>query len=501
MTQPFLDALKGFAGVALIMLATISSAPVAAQPTQHAQPPPSDVVPLLSTASAPDTTGVPVNTAVPALSTFLQRVEQFHPKMLAARIDRDIARAALTEKRGAFDPQLEVYDDYMRYNGGSGKAKQATDNTVAVGWLTPDGLKMAVGYDYDRGAVKSPLSPTGTGGEVFFDLKLPLLRGFGINPKRAAERQAIVKTGTAEVYFGLTRLQVLLAASTAWWEWSAAERRLQVQRDVLDVAAKRAALIRKRVEAGDLAPFDGVEADAEVERRREVATKAERDVQKAAFKLSLYSWDADRQPGPPPPSSAALERLSLNSVTDEALGKATLDALETRPELRSLKLERQIVGIDLDLARNDKKPRVDFFVQPGYDAGNGGVGMTIKTGLSVTIPLRTREADGRIEAAQLRLSRLDVQQSNDVQTIVIEVRDAVNAVNNAVERHEIASKALALAEKLEQGERLRFELGDGTLFLVNQRERATAEARLKVVDIEADYAAALYTLWAVSARL
>lgn len=440
-------------------------------------------------------------TSLTGLSDLLRRVEQYHPKLVAARIDRDIAQAVVTEKQGAFDPQIDAYSDYMRYNGGGGKPKEATDNTVAVSWLTPDGLKMAAGIDYDRGAVKSPTNPTGSAGEYFFDLKIPLMRGFGVNAKQAAARQALVKTGSAEVYLGLTRLQILLAASASWWDWVAAQRRLQVQRDVLAVASERAALIHKRADAGDLPPIDALEADAEVERRREMVVKAERDVQKAAYKLSLYSWQAEQQPAPLPPEAVASEMPRLVAVADDELGKASLEAVQRRPELRSLKFERDIVRIDLDLAKNDKKPRVDFFVHPGYDAGNGGVGLTMKTGVSVTIPLRTREADGRIQAARLRLQRLDVQQSHDLRTVLVEVEDAANALNNAVERYSVARKALSLAEKLEEGERVRFDLGDGTLFLVNQRERATADARLKLVDLEAEYAVALCTFLAVSAQL
>jgi outer membrane protein len=44
-----------------------------------------------------------------------------------------------------------------------------------------------------------------------------------------------------------------------------------------------------------------------------------------------------------------------------------------------------------------------------------------------------------------------------------------------------------LARQLEEGERARFDLGDSTLFLVNQRERATAEARVKLIEIQAEY--------------
>ena len=44
---------------------------------------------------------------------------------------------------------------------------------------------------------------------------------------------------------------------------------------------------------------------------------------------------------------------------------------------------------------------------------------------------------------------------------------------------------------MEAGERLRLELGDSTLFMVNQRELATFQTRIKLLELQGELANAL----------
>ena len=44
-----------------------------------------------------------------------------------------------------------------------------------------------------------------------------------------------------------------------------------------------------------------------------------------------------------------------------------------------------------------------------------------------------------------------------------------------------------MTRRVEDAERLRFELGDSTLFVLNQREQATAEAAIREANALADY--------------
>ncbi|HYE72768.1 MAG TPA: TolC family protein, partial [Blastocatellia bacterium] len=240
-------------------------------------------------------------------------------------------------------------------------------------------------------------------------------------------------------------------------------------------------------------------AEQEVQRRDGAVIKAERDLQKAAFYLSLYLWDVSGKPQPAP-NAAMVPQSTAPPVrfADEREVEGQRLALERRPELKIISLSRDISQVDLALGRNQRLPAVDFSFSPGRDTGVGGIGTTLKAGLTISLPLRQRTAQGQIQAAQLKLQKLELDLQSQQQVILTEVSDALNAINTTYDRYRAAEREVQLARELEQGERTRFSLGDSTLFLVNQRERATAEAENKLIEIQAEYEQSVATFRAAT---
>ncbi len=424
------------------------------------------------------------------LSDVLRIVEQNHPKLIGASVQRQIASAKRLEKQGAFDPVVSFGSDYLQYNSTTTRGKAATTNATGGGveFLTRSGVKVGIGTRFNLGRVKSPLSSTGDSGEYFVEFKVPLLRGWRINEKTAAERQALLGEPLAEAEYEVTRLDLLLTAATAYWDWVAAKQKLVVARDLLELADFRAQAVADRVKAGDLPAIDQAEAEAEVFNRREAFTKAERNLQKSAFKLSLYLWTADgRNAYSPEPEQAPDSFNAPVRFTDTQAVEGEKLALERRPELRALGLNQQITQVDLDLARNQRRPAIELSFSPGRDTGFGAIGNTFKGGIDFTLPLRQRTVDGRIGAASFKLTKLELDLRNERQKISTQVFDAVSAINTSYERYRAARQAVELNERVEAGEREKFRLGDSTLFIVNQRERATAQARLKLIEIQTEY--------------
>ncbi len=441
------------------------------------------------------------------LEDVLSNVERNHPKLRGANLQRDIASFKRLEKQGAFDPVVSAGSDYLRFNTEfdaktqRGKVGEMQLADAGIEMLTRYGVKIGAGTRFNLGKVKSPLSPTGSGGEYFLEFKLPLLRGARINEKSAAERQALLGEPMAQAEFELTRLDLLLKAANSYWDWVTSKGKLDVARNLLTLAEFRADAVRQRVAAGDLPQIDSAEADLEVQRRQGGVIKAERDLQKAAFKLSVFLWAPDGRPIPSPEESQAPTRLAppvLLTVQQAEEGQRS--ALARRPELQMLSLDRQITQVDLDLARNQRLPAVDFSFSPGRDTGLGAIGNTVKAGVSFSLPLRQRAADGRIGTALSKIQKVDFDLVNERQRITVEVLDALNAINTAFDRYRAAAQEVTLAERLEEGERVKFQLGDSTLFLVNQRERATAEARLKLIEIQAEYEQAAATFRAATVQ-
>lgn len=435
------------------------------------------------------------------LEEVLNQVEVNHPKLRGAQAERELAAAKRLEKQGAFDPVINFGSGLLQYNSTSrrGSPLRANTNDTEVEFLTRSGIKVFAGSRFNYGTIKSPLSSTGETGEYYIGVKVPLMRNFRINEKSAAERQAFLGEPLADEQVKLTRLDLQLKAATSYWDWVAAKQKLDVARNILELAKIRAEAVKSRVAAGDLPPIDAIEADQEVQRRLGGVTKAERDLQKAAFKLSLYLWEPNGMPGPTPVAVNAPVNFARPAIfTDDRVLDAQRLALQRRPELRQLTINQDISQIDLELGRNQRRPAVDLGFSPGRDTGFGGIGNTLKAELSISLPLRQRTADGRIQAAQAKLQKLDLDLLNQRQTIVVEVNDAFNAINTTYERFVAAEAEVQLARQLEVGERTRFNLGDSTLFLVNQRERATAEAENKLIEIRAEYEQAVAAFRAAS---
>ncbi len=444
------------------------------------------------TANPADTAGRQFTTLT--LDEVLNLIDLYHPKLRGADAERRIASAKRLEKQGAFDPVVYTGFDYLRFNTefdsklNRGKIGSSRIADAGVEFLTRYGVKIFGGARYNLGKIKSPLSPTGDGGEYFIEMKIPLLRGAGINEKAAAERQAFLGEPFAQTEFQLTRLDLILKAANSYWDWVAAKRRLDIARNLLDLATFRADAIRQQVQAGDLPQIDSVEADLEVQRRRGNLVKGDRDLQKAAFKLSLFLWTPYGSPAPIPVEANAPSTTPPPVVlTDDQAQVGQRLALDRRPELEALRITQDITRVDLDLAENQRLPVFDLALGPGRDTGFGAIGNTVKAGVNLSVPLRQRTADGRIAAANLKLEKLNLDLINERQRITTEVLDAVSAINAALERYNVALQEVQLAQALEEGERTRFALGDSTLFLVNQRERATAEARIKLIDIQIEY--------------
>ena len=426
------------------------------------------------------------------LDQALRRMDAGYPKLASMRQEVASAAAKAREKRGAFDPVLLLNYDAQRYNTPSypGKAEDFTAASGTVQWTTLAGTSYFVGSRQNSGKPKSPLNATGDLGEHFAGVRFPLLRDFGLNEKSVALRQAELAIPLAERNVEAFRLGVLRDGAAAYWEWAAAGERRMIAEGLLRNARTREDAVRRRFEAGDEREMSLVEARGETRRREGAAAKAERDLQKAAIKLGLYLGEPPSAP-PPLPGPQPLADLDARARRAET----------ARPEIAALESLRQIVLLDRRLADNARRPALDLTLAAGVDAGQKGIGPTPRISLLYSVPLRQNAADGRRDDAEAKLRKIDLDRDFLVRSVRAEVADAVSAVRASLTRIEAARAEQAQARRLLAMEGRGFDLGEGTLFLLNQRERAAAEADARLIDVLAEYHQAVAALRAATADL
>lgn len=248
----------------------------------------------------------------------------------------------------------------------------------------------------------------------------------------------------------------------------------------------------------------GIEAEREVQRRLGRLYKTDRNMQQAAIKLAAFLWLDNLEPAITPVPEQVPANIDIPiKYNSQTLAVGKQQALYNRPELQILDLAKSMAKIDQQLAQNTLLPQVDLFVTPGYQVGNGAIddGAEVMAGVSMSLPLFQRSATGQLEQAKVAIKNLSIQERQTIRSIMLEIANQFSAVNTNFDRYQAAKQELKLAQQLENGEKTRFEYGDSTLFLVNQRERATGEAKLALVDVLVEYHQAVASFQAATGNI
>lgn len=418
-----------------------------------------------------------------------------YPLIVAARADVDAAEGERLTAAGAFDPAWRT-----RVTGApvSGYPQLRLDSVIEA--PTPLwGASFFGGYRLGTGKIQSYYGEreTWTGGELRAGASVPLLRNGPIDRRRANEARAELGRSLAGLGVAQQRLELTRLATLRYWEWVAAGERRRIARDLLQLARDRDAQLVARASAGDVAQFDRQDNTRALVQREALVVQAQRAVEQAAFELSLFLRDAAGAPLIPPD-----ERLpSLTEVLEAPAAEAPVEVAARRPDVKRLVEQRRQAELELRLANNQLLPALDVGATISKDLGASPRPDADKLGppeLELTavldVPLLYRAPLGRVQSSRAALAKLDAQLGLARDRVKVELDDARSAIHAARERLALARQELTVAVQLEQGERRRFELGEGSLLFVNLREQATVEARMREVDALVDGHRALAAL-------
>lgn len=428
-------------------------------------------------------------------------IDRSHPLLKGAGTEKVMARGRMLKALGAFEPVLVNDTEIERFVSKDKFGTQSVGfNDTLIEARNPMGFRYSAGVRQAIGDAKIPDLSFGNGNQqVLLGGFFPLLKGLMVNPENAELQRSELADPRADIRIAQTRQDLFLAAATQFWDWVAAVRYVDVQHKALKVAEDRFKQVEGRAKAGAVAPLDVVEANQEVQRRREVAIAAQRQVEQEQFKLSMFLWENNA------PTLPALDRVpdfpaQTLSPTPDAVRAHKVQAKTERPEIREIGIEAKLNDIDLELAKNNLLPSLDAEAAPARAPEKFVLGLGYRFGLELRIPILQRRSRGEVLEAQGKADRFVMVQKFREQQVVVDVDNALSAIERAKERMEAAVQSLRLAKTLEEGERFRFGLGATSVLFVNLRERNSVDSEAQVIRAKADYqkALALYQ-WAIGA--
>jgi outer membrane protein TolC len=483
----------------------LCSVTLAAQGLAPQAPKPEDLkAPSLPSGFSTPVTPSTLSTGKPlTLEEVLASVDKHYPPLRAALQDLPIAEADYLAAQGRFDLVLRSLVDTNSFGYYESRRFDFGVEQPTTLW----GASFFSGYMLSGGSFPTydGKFQTNGAGEYRTGMRLPLLRDRAIDSRRADLEKTRLGRRVADLGIQQQRIAILQAATVRYWLWVAAGRRYEVAKSLFDIAFNRERLLEQAVEIGQLPAFEVLDNKRIIEQRRSALVQARRAIEQASYDLSLFYRDERTQPVIPGDDRLPPAFPEPDNLDDARLRTDIEEALTRRPEVGRLSAQRDQVGVDRRLAGNRRLPGVDFILSYDRELGERRVVRgpnEVRAGINFELPFQRRTATGQEQAAQARIRQFDQRVQFQRDQIEVEVRDAVSAVRRAFEGVGVLRAEVTATKRVEDAERQRYQLGESTLFVLNQRELQTADAELRAVGALADFhrAMAFYEL-AIASRL
>jgi outer membrane protein TolC len=442
-----------------------------------------------STAARLDTLGTPFT-----FPAFVDGILANHPVATQARLVADQARADLRTAWGAFDPTVTASWDQKKFGGTSYYSYFDAELKIPL----PIGADVTVAFDRTMGRYFNPDRRTPSNGTIEAGISIPLGQRILTDERRNALQQARAARDAGEADRTAIVNKLLFSAAKDYGAWYESWRRRVIAQEGEALAEFRLQAVRRRVANGESAPIDTIEALLELQRREVTRFEAEASFYLSTLDVTAYIWDDAGRPAPLPADAKPL-LLGIEGVGIDSTRLGQLLDLATRRNPDLLKVQARVKQAEAQrlfstqallplaeaklagLGANDSEQ--SFFDGERLDNN-------YKAGLVIKSPLLFLKETGRFASTGQRLEFQRLERDRLRREIEFDVRAAIFDLFN-LERLRLRQVAnVRNARLLRDAEQVRYENGEGTLLILNLRERLVLDESVKLAAVEAKVAGA-----------
>jgi outer membrane protein TolC len=391
-------------------------------------------------------------------------------------------------------------------------------NTILQEGLISGGIVQFRDYEgyLKENAPSDSLNPA-VGPHMDLSLQHNLLRGAGVKLNNRFIRIAQINVVGSRETFRSQLLDLTASVLNLYWDLVGANDELKVRQSALDMAQRFFEDTQKEIAAGAMPQVQLPRAKAEASSRLQDVVVAQYDVRQRENLLK------DALTRAPDPEIEAAEIVTLDRIqvpdTDDLppLRQLVGTAMEKRPDVAVSKFRDQTSEISLAGTENPLLPSLQVQLQT-YNRGAagapqnapdpyfiGGYGTALKQifrrdfpseqgQLSLSIPVRNRQAQGDYGIDQLQFRQSQVGSQRDTNQIVVDISNQLSALRQSRAKYSAARQTRILQEELLASERKKFSYGISTFNDIIIDQRALVAAQISEVNASITYARARVSL-------
>ena len=434
---------------------------------------------------------------------FYALVIQNHPLAKQANLEIQFGEKSVMMARGGFDPKL--YNQLnQKYYAGSQYYSFLNAGLKIPTWY---GIEVKSGFEMNQGAYLNPEEKTPNGGLWYGGVSVSLGQGMFIDQRRAELKKAKIFLQSTYFEQKLQLNELMYEAGYAYWNWFFAYHSSQVLQDALTLASQRFDAVKRMADLGDRPDIDTLEAIIQVQNREAMFRNFTTDFKGTGYKLATFLWDENSAPLELDSLTRplAMDSISLNAAFI-LLNDEIDSAINNHPYLSITNFKIESLKVDSRLKKEALKPQLNL----SYNLINEPINYNPITNLSVNnykwgvtfeMPVLLRKERGDYAMANLKIQDEQYNLDNNRAYIEFKIRNASVEYQNALNQVSIYQRTAEDSYRLLEAERLMFETGESSLFLINARETAYIQAKLKLIEVLVKSKQALLSLKYALAQL
>jgi outer membrane protein TolC len=334
----------------------------------------------------------------------------------------------------------------------------------------------------------NPEEKTPSSGLVYAGASINLGKGLFIDQRRAELFKAKVYYQSTFFEQKLQLNELIYESGYAYWNWFLSYHSMVILDEAFQLANIRYDAVKRTAELEDRPEIDVVEAGLQVQNRESMLRNYEAEYKGSGFKISTFLWNEQQVPLDLDSltTPVKIEILEKDSVT--LLSNQEIDtALANHPYIQVTNFKIKGLEIERKLKKEQLKPELavnyNFLNQPIQNNPFANLSMNnYKWGLTFEMPILLRKERGDLAKTNLKLKEEQFNLENSKAYVEYKIRNAYVDYNNALVQVEIFQKTVVDTKRLLDAEKAMFESGESSLFLINARELAYIQAKLKWVE-------------------
>ena len=415
------------------------------------------------------------------LTDFQSIVLNHYPLIKKADLYNEISEAYLLKGKGTLDPKF--YSDYDRKDFKNINYFSRWYSEVKIPTALP--VDFSVGYENNSGAFLSNEATVPSNGLLYGSLNISLLRGLMFDEQRYNLQAAELSAEKSQIDNKILLREINFQALTTYIEWAAAYYNFLRYQEYESAIILRHQNIISLYENGDKPAIDTIESRVNWNTATKEKLSAYNYYLQKRQKLNLFLWDDEANPVM---LNNNVLPQSINSVATLLREYSIIDDPNWSKDPLIRKQQNQIQAIDLEnrLVNEMLKPQLDVKLNTIYNLGEDNLQLVYsindyKLGAALEIPLRNRKAKGEIQLNNAIKEQIRLDQEYYESKLRYDYLQLFDRQANNDRLIANATNKIQNSQLLYDAESLKFQLGESSIFLLNQRERKLLESKIEAI--------------------